>query len=454
MGTPDWGARTEMPVRLARAHHARRINPAALIAGLGALLAGAGLSLAHAAAPLTTIGVTGLWDASVQIGGLQVPFKFGIEADAASATGWFFNGKEHVSATDGSFDGKHLVLNFASYAKRIDATLNADGTLEGAYAPTTPGSTVQPYPFHAHRATTSKTTIPEKAPDIAGLWIVPAQSEKAGENAWRFIVSQSGVQIAAAMLRVDGDTGALTGTWRDGKVLLSHFDGARPSVIEVSAAVDGTLRLVVRNRSGADTTLTAYRPQQARAKGLPEAADPALHTKVRDMQQPFQFRFPDLSGRTVSNTDRRFRGKVLLVDIAGSWCPNCHDEAPFLESLYKKYRTRGLEVVTLSFEEPEQAPNPVRLRAFIQQFGLTYTVLLAGTTDELHAKLPQAVGLDAYPTTFFIGRDGRVRSVHAGFAAPATGVFNTNLKRDFAVRIEQLLAERYVAATQTTPAYP
>jgi thiol-disulfide isomerase/thioredoxin len=443
----NWGNTTYRPVRLTTAF----IAAGAL--ALPAICAAASPpGLAPVAAPVTTSSVTGLWDATVQVGALQVPFKFGIDAGRAKATGWFFNGKEHVSSTDGSFDGTHLVLNFASYAKRLDATLTADGALEGVYTPTTPGSTVHPYTFRAYRAATSKTTTPEKAPDIAGLWIVPAHSEKAGENAWRFIVRQSGVQITAAILRVDGDTGALTGTWENGKVLLSHFDGARPSVIEVSPGADGALHLVVRSRSGADVTLTAYRARQAQSKGLPEAADPALHTKVRDPQQPFQFSFPDLNGHLVSSTDQRFRGKVLLVDIAGSWCPNCHDEAPFLESLYKKYRARGLEVVTLSFEEPEQLANPVRLRAFARQFGLTYTVLLAGTTDELHAKLPQAVGLDAYPTTFFLGRDGRVRAVHAGFAAPATGAFNTDLKRDFTTRIEQLLAERYVTRGQPTAA--
>ncbi len=438
----NWGDQTRRPVRLS----------AFIVAGVLALpavcAAAPPAGPVHAAKPVTASGVTGLWDATVQVGALQVPFKFGIDAGVANTTGWFFNGREHVSSTDGSFDGTHLVLNFASYAKRLDARLTADGTLEGVYRPTTPGSTVQPYIFHAHRTATRKATTAEKAPDIAGLWIVPAHSEKAGENAWRFIVRQSGDQITAAILRVDGDTGALTGTWENGKALLSHFDGARPAVIEVSPAADGALQLAVRSRSGADVTLTAYRAQQAQSKGLPQAADPALHTKVRDPQQPFQFSFPDLNGHLVSSTDRRFRGKVLLVDIAGSWCPNCHDEAPFLESLYKKYRARGLEVVTLSFEEPEQLANPVRLRAFTQQFGLTYTVLLAGTTDELHAKLPQAVGLDAYPTTFFIGRDGRVRAVHAGFAAPATGTFNTNLKRDFTARIEQLLAERYVAGAR------
>jgi hypothetical protein len=101
-----------------------------------------------------------------------------------------------------------------------------------------------------------------------------------------------------------------------------------------------------------------------------------------------------------------------------------------------------LEIVTLSFEDKEQFADPTRLRAFIKDFGLEYPVLLAGTTDQLHEKLPQATNLDAYPTTFFIGRDGRVRSVHAGFAAPATGDFNKQLKKDFTAQIERLLAEK------------
>src|SRR5476649_1717395 len=134
--------------------------------------------------------------------------------------------------------------------------------------------------------------------------------------------------------------------------------------------------------------MKAVRPAEARAKGLPEPTDPNTHTTVKNASEPFAFSFPELNGHVVSDTDPRFRGKVVLINITGSWCPNCHDEAPFLEALYEKYHARGLEVVTLSFEEAEQLANPVRLRSFIQQFGLTYTVLLAGTTEELHTKLP------------------------------------------------------------------
>jgi thiol-disulfide isomerase/thioredoxin len=391
-------------------------------------------AFAGAPAPLS-----GLWDAAVDVGAIQVPFQFGIAQKAGSVSGWFFNGEQRVLSDSGSFEGDHLLLQFPSYGRQVDVHLNADGKLTGTYGPIAAGSSLRSYPFTAQRAIPDRATRSTQVPVIEGQWLVPSESAKAGEKAWRLIARQSGTHVSAAILRVDGDTGALTGSWRDGKFVLSHFDGARPLLIEVRPAADHTLQVLLRNSNGEDTTLTAYRPADAQARGLPQAADPAEHTRLKDPNEPLQFSFPDLNGHLVSNTDSRFRDKVLVIDVAGSWCPNCHDEAPFLQALYRKYHRRGLEIITLSFEEPEQFANPVRLRAFVKDFGLEYTVLLAGTLDDLHAKLPQAVNLDAYPTTFFVGRDGLVKSVHAGFAAAATGDFNVQLKKEFTASIERLL---------------
>jgi peroxiredoxin len=154
------------------------------------------------------------------------------------------------------------------------------------------------------------------------------------------------------------------------------------------------------------------------------------------------FSFPDLNGQIVSQADARFQGKVVVINVTGSWCPNCHDEAPFLSDLYRRYRSLGLEVVALSFEEADQLQNPARLRAFIKRYGIEYTVLLAGVPEELSAKLPQAVNLNAFPTTFFVGRDGLVQRVQAGFASPASGEFHDRGKAEITALVEALLAER------------
>jgi len=100
--------------------------------------------------------------------------------------------------------------------------------------------------------------------------------------------------------------------------------------------------------------LQLLRPASARAQGLAAPTDPFHHTGVKDPSAPLNFSFPDLDGRTVSLSDERFRGKVVVVAISGSWCPNCHDEAQYLVELYAKYHDKGLEIVALDFEEPEQ----------------------------------------------------------------------------------------------------
>jgi thiol-disulfide isomerase/thioredoxin len=377
--------------------------------------------------------LSGLWDASVVVnGGVEIPFRFEIAGSGAAVKGSFFNGDEKVTSTTGQFDNGALVLSFDEYGTKLEATLK-DGRLEGQYSRGTRGA---PYPFQAKRfAPVAAGDAP--IPSIAGLWNIQVGKSSKGEAAWQLIVRQSGAEASAAILRVDGDTGTLTGTYRDGKFVLSHFSGARPLRLELTPGSDGTMS-VVQNK---DNPFTAFRADQARAKGLPQPSDPSRFTSVKDPTEPFQFSFPALDGRLVSNTDEKFRGKVVIVSISGSWCPNCHDEAPFLGELYKKYRSRGLEIVSLSFEEEAQLKNPVRLRAFIKRYGIDYTVLIPGEPKELTDKVPQGVNLSSFPTTFFLGRDGRVRAVHAGFPGKASGAFHNQVKEESTSTVERLLAE-------------
>ena len=400
--------------------------------------------------------LTGLWDATVTVNDVEIPFRMEIAGQGANLKGSFFNGDEKVTSTRGRVAGDALVLEFDDYATRLEASWK-DDRLEGRYDRGPRGF----YSFHAKRFAPASVSESAGVPSIAGLWRVPVHSSK-GESAWQLVVRQSGPEVSAAILRVDGDTGTLTGTYRNGSFTLSHFSGARPSLFEVTPQPDGTLTIVqkalstkptVNPKTGRVTpsdsvspdgrkTYTAVRSDDPRAANLPEPSDPTRFTSVKDPTEPLRFSFPDLQGRLVSNTDSRFRGKVVMVNITGSWCPNCHDEAPFLAELYRTYRARGLEVVALTFEEAEQLESLPRLHAFIERYRIAYPVLVAGTPDDLSEKLPQATNLTSFPTTFFIGRDGLVRGAHAGFPGKASGSFHIEAKREITNRVEQLLAER------------
>jgi hypothetical protein len=125
--------------------------------------------------------------------------------------------------------------------------------------------------------------------------------------------------------------------------------------------------------------------------------------------------------------------------------------------LDKKYRDKGLAIVALDFEEPEQQGNLGRERAFVKQYGVQYTYLIAGAPSDMWEKVPQLVNLNTWPATVFVGRDGLVKGVHSGFASPASGEFNRELQQEFTAKIEQLLAQnlgRSVAAAATAPTKP
>ncbi len=381
---------------------------------------------------------TGLWDAAVVVNGLEIPFRFEIAGNGSQVSGWFFNGDEKVLSTGGKFENGSLVLNFDHYATSVEANL-VNGRLAGTYNRATGF-----YPFYAKRFA-PPAAFPNEVPAIDGLWQIGGVKSNKGESAWRFIVRQAGAEVTAAILRVDGDTGALAGTYRNGKFIVSHFSGARPLVLELTPTKDGNLE-IVRNR---EEKMIAVRATEAKLKDVPEPTDPSRHSSVKDPTEPFKFSFPDVTGKILANTDERFRNKVVIVSISGSWCPNCHDEAPFLAELYRKYRGKGLEIVALSFEEEAQkAKGYPRLLAFNKRYGVDYPVVLAGEQADLAEKVPQIHNLNSFPTTIFLGRDGLVRGVHAGFAGAASGVFHDNAKEEITATVERLLSETKTTSAQ------
>ena len=399
---------------------------------------GAALLCAAAAPAARAADLAGRWSATAEVQGAAIPFRLDFRRQGRAIRAVFFDGTRPTNLSSPTpEDGDHVRLVFPSYAATLELTQAGDA-LDGTYVK---GHNPQIH-IHAVRAgpppAPGGQPIGGRAPAIAGEWIVPHASPK-GEQAWRLIVRQSGRAAEAAILRVDGDTGTLNGRYADGVFRLSHFAGERPALLVITPQPDGRLKLALDDDDG-HVDLVGLRTAQAQAQGV-APADPTHFTGVADPSQPFRFDFPDLQGRKVANTDARFRGKVVVVDMMGSWCPNCHDETPFLEALYAKHHSQGLEIVALDFEQPDQLADPERLRAFIQRYGVTYTVLLAGAVKDVHEKLPQATNLAAWPTTFFLGRDGRVKATHVGFTSPGSGQRDVETKAAVEHEVDTLLAQ-------------
>ncbi|MDR3739696.1 MAG: TlpA disulfide reductase family protein [Terracidiphilus sp.] len=403
-------------------------------------LLAAAASVASLSAQSPSDSLQGRWDATFTLNHTVIPFRLDISGAGSSLIGTLYNGDLPQTTTSAKLEDGKVTLNFDHYLTRIVAsphdgqlTGSVDGRFEADHSITS-------YPLTAARHVETHEATPAGVPSIAGTWEIEHESAK-GEKAWRFAVQQTGADISASILRVDGDTGALVGSYHDGKFLLSHFDGARPLVAQLTLQADGSLHIQLHGGFTPTEPLVAWRSEVARSKGLPEPANFTTHTTVRDPNERFSFRLPDVNGKLVSSDDAQYKGKVYLAIVTGTWCPNCHDEAQYLVQLYAKYHSKGLEIVALDFEEPEQQQDLHRAKAFIKKYNVPYTYVIAGAPAEMWEKVPQAINLNTWPATLFIGKDGRVRKIHSGFAAPASGVFNAELQAEFTSEIESLLAE-------------
>jgi thiol-disulfide isomerase/thioredoxin len=156
------------------------------------------------------------------------------------------------------------------------------------------------------------------------------------------------------------------------------------------------------------------------------------------------FRFSSIDGDTISPKDDRFMGRVLMVQIMGSWCPNCVDETRLLDEMYSAYHDHGLDVIALAFERYEEPARALSaLRKFREKLDVHYDILYAGDSRKelAAAKLPFLNHIMSYPTCIFIDRKGKVRRIRTGFYGPSTGEHYEHYKRNLRVFLEQLLAE-------------
>ena len=391
--------------------------------------------------------IAGRWDAVLDHAKGPIPFRLDLNGTGSEVQATLYNGSDTETTTHAVYRDGVLNLEWGQYLTRIEATYR-DGEfhgqihLRGDKTPEGSGFT----------AVRHREPVPERepVPKIAGAYEIALEKPSPkGEQAWRFLVTQQGAEATGTILRVDGDTGAMTGRFAQGKFVLSHFDGARPGLLEVTPQADGSL-LVKEFGIHGPVSLVAVPEQTARQQNSAKPESYVGHTAMKNAQDVFRFRFPDADGHMVSNQDPQFQGKVVLAVVTGTWCPNCHDEAQYLVQLYAKYKSRGLQIVALDFEEPEQQGSLQRLRDFKAKYGVTYPYLIAGAPEQMQERVPQAENLNTFPATFFIGRDGRVAKVYAGFAGAATGRYHDQLKAEFSQTIERLLQEPAEPVRTTT----
>lgn len=378
----------------------------------------------------------GWWRASVlNKAGEEIGFRLELKRTGEQVSGALVNGKQRVESTSGSFDGNTLKLRYDFYDGELTATL-VNGELRGDFKRQLRKEILR-RELRAWRETAKTKSNAKPSADLSGDWLLRV-GEANNQRTWRASFQQQGAEVSGTIIPLSGDWGTMTGTFENGELRLTRFDGINAYLLKVKLTAEGKLEGLINS----ERKVIAERADKAQLASLPPLPDPNNYTKLKNPNEPFQFSFPDLNGKTVSSTDERFRNKVVVVTIGGTWCPNCHEEAAVLRDFYDRYQKQGLEIVGLMFEYTgEAARDREQLRIFAKRHQIRYPLLLAGTTDEaeVEKKLPQLVNFSAYPTAIFIGRNGRVQRIHAGFEGQAAGARHTQLKAELDEYVQELL---------------
>ena len=383
---------------------------------------------------------TGTYRVVLQLPGGELPFGLDLERRGSDWTAFLINGPERLKVSEVTVDGSHLEIKMPGYENRLTADAKG-GQLEGEVVLSKPGGKDQHLPLRAQFEQTYRF-FPQPSGamvDVSGRWSVTFATDDGKEEAAVGEFSQSKDVVTGTFLADGGDHRYLAGQVHGEELYLSTFDGAHAFLYKAKIA-------------GADSALTGdfwygtavHERWTAKRDANATLRDPYTVTSMRAATEGFDFAFPDLAGNTVTSKDAKFHDKVLIIALGGSWCPNCHDEAAFLEPLYQEYRDKGLEIVSLMFEHfGDFARAAAATTRFRQQYGIEYTTLIAGVSDldEAAKKLPMLRQFYGFPTTILVDRKGQVRKIHTGFSGPATGEHYTQFVEEFKRNLEQLLAE-------------
>lgn len=379
----------------------------------------------------------GIWHAGIKTqSGHEIPFTFKVTDVLGKKHIYIMNSSERFKVTDVKTKGDSVWIHMPLF----DADLKGkfDGkVLKGQWIKHLPNREATA-DFYAVRGNYRffKTPAPVTH-NVQGRW----SAIFAGGDTTVAEFKQTGSKVTGTFLTTTGDDRFLEGTVRGDGLYLSTFDGTHAYLFTAKINNDNTLTdgKQYAGYSGKDQWTAVKNPN---AK-LPDAYS---LTYLKPGTKKLSFTFTGLDGKKVSLSDDRFKNKVVILQIMGSWCPNCMDETAYLVDFYKQYHPKGVEVVGLAYERSTDFDRSKKsIEQLKARFNMPYPLLITGYTNDkaqLTKSLPMLANFLGFPTTIIIDKKGDVRKIHTGFSGPGTGTYYTDFTKEFEKLNNDLLAEK------------
>ncbi len=381
---------------------------------------------------------TGMWRATIEIQGQQLPFNFELTKDNDGGYDIYIrNADERLLLDEVNVTGDSVNIGLHIFDANIKAAIKGD-TLQGEF--------IKNYekdfniPFTAVYGQTfrfEKVKDQKDVPDFSGKYAVTFTHEFDTTKAVG-IFKQQGDSVTGTFLTPTGDYRYLQGNVVNGLMQLSTFDGNHAYIFRATKKEDGSLTGEFISGKNHMEFWEGIKDENA---SLP---DPESLTYLKPGYERIEFKFPDVNGNPVTLNDEKYKNKVVILQMFGTWCPNCMDETMFLSPWYNENKKRGVEIIGLAYErKPDFDYASGRVKKMIDKLKVNYDFVIAGTNDKTQAAetLPMLNKVVAFPTTIFIGKDGKVKKIHTGFSGPGTGFYYEQGIQKFNETVNELLNE-------------
>ena len=377
--------------------------------------------------------LVGVWRATLTMQEQELPFLLQLEGNEVTGyEAYLRNGEEAILIDSVIVSGDSLRLTMPVFDTEITGRIS-NGKWEGEWRKNYVADYVLPFVATHGENYRFVENSDQPSADFSGRWSVQFADDTlqaVGE------FTQDGTRLTGSFLTSTGDYRYLAGNAEGDRMMLSAFDGEHAFLFHATLQDDGSLRGDFWSGNHYHTTWTAERNEDA------ALADANQLTYLKEGYDRLAFTFPDLSGEPVSLDDPTYQNKVVLVQLFGTWCPNCLDETRFLAQWYDAHQDQDVAVIGLAYEQKDDFDYAAgRVRKLVDKLDVNYDFLIAGTADKAAASrtLPMLNRIMSFPTLIVLDRDHRVHRIHTGFSGPGTGAHYDAFVQEFETMMKGLL---------------
>ncbi len=378
---------------------------------------------------------SGIWRGVIEMQGQKLPFGLEIQKNGTTYTAAVINAGEKIDLPEVSVTGDSVKIVMHIFDSELRAKISEENLAGYFIKNYDPASRL---PFTATFNETYRYIEPSENTSVNFSGKYALQFQTSTETYVSVgIFEQTGNSVTGTFLTPTGDYRYLQGNVVDDQLLLSTFDGNHAFIFTAQLQGDSIKGMFLSGKSYSES----WKGIKNENAAMPDAES---LTFLKPGFEKLDFSFPDLNKNLISSTDDRFKNKVVILQIFGTWCPNCMDETKFLAPWYNQNKDRGIEILGLAYERKDDFEYASsRVLKMKEKLNVGYDFVIAGTNDKAKASetLPALNRVLAFPTTIFIGKDGKVKHIHTGFSGPGTGIYYEQFKERFNQIVNELLAE-------------